>query len=638
MPPVDEGRSVTELLSRPRSGATVSDRRRSDKRRSDKRRSDRRSPGPDGQPAWFPLLPSAVVAAAVAVVVGLVLCVGLAVLGWLTAPGADVVAASRIGTWVWLLANGALLHVYAAGPGTVDSPATAAVGFTGPVAIAPLGLSLLLVFVLSRTSAAAIRAAVPVLAERPARRERRPLAVVVGATVLGYVGLTLVVARWLADGAATVRVDLSRTAVGAAVVGALGAGLGMIGAGGGWRRVLRRAPASLAAVVRGAAAGTGALTVASFVLLAVSLGIHLHRVVALSRAVGGGVVGQSLLTLGQLALLPQGIAYALSWITGAGFGVGSGTLVAPSGVVLGPLPAVPALGALPDPGTPGLWATVLVVVPALAGVLAGVLASRGVRLTGQRGLLAAAVAATLAGLGVGVLGTAMIAVSRARLGAGRLAEVGPVLAPAAVLLLASCTIGGLLGVLPAAVRAVLPSRPPVPPARDLQPPQPGWAGPRTPSPSTPDLSTPAPSTPAPSTPATSNQPPAPFTSPAPFISLAPTPPAPVAPAPVAAAPVVAGPSTGSVPVDPVLHRVLELLGADLRLLLRTRGVLGAADCAGDLGPEAQRGQHDREEHDEPGRAEDGAEYRGAGADPRPAGVAEAAHAETERDESGDHGQ
>jgi hypothetical protein len=237
MPPVDEGRSVTELLSRPRSGATVSDRRRSDKRRSDKRRSDRRSPGPDGQPAWFPLLPSAVVAAAVAVVVGLVLCVGLAVLGWLTAPGADVVAASRIGTWVWLLANGALLHVYAAGPGTVDSPATAAVGFTGPVAIAPLGLSLLLVFVLSRTSAAAIRAAVPVLAERPARRERRPLAVVVGATVLGYVGLTLVVARWLADGAATVRVDLSRTAVGAAVVGALGAGLGMIGAGGGWRRV-----------------------------------------------------------------------------------------------------------------------------------------------------------------------------------------------------------------------------------------------------------------------------------------------------------------------------------------------------------------------------------------------------------------
>lgn len=456
--------------------------------------------GPDGRPAYVAPVPAAVAGVAVAAGTGLVLCVGLAVLGWLAAPSSDVVAAARVGIWAWLLANGSALHVSAAGPGTVDSAATAAVGFTGTVAIAPLGLSLLLVAVLARTTAAVIRATAPpvrvpgtvrearALARHATRRELRPLLIVAGTTVALYVGAAALVAGHLAGGAHLVRVDTGRTLTGAAVVGLIGAGLGVVAACGGWRRQLRRAPAGIAAGVRGAGAGTALLLAVALVLLVTAVLGHLARVAALSHAIGGGAVGQSLLTIGQLALVGQGVAYALAWCTGAGFTVGAGTVVAPTGVVLGPLPAVPALGALPDPGAQPLWTSALVVLPAVAGLLAGAVAVRSVlraaaartdttpavvrvteladdapaghrtdRRTASATIAVAAAAAAGAGLGAALLATGLLAVSRAQLGTGRLAHVGPVTGAAALTLLVSCPLAALLAVLPPAVRRLLPS-------------------------------------------------------------------------------------------------------------------------------------------------------------------------------------
>lgn len=67
----------------------------------------------------------------------------------------------------------------------------------------------------------------------------------------------------------------------------------------------------------------------------------------------------------QLAYLPTFILWALAYIIGAGFAVGAGTHFSAFGVTSAPLPAVPILGALPQPGTGTPWIIALVVVPLL---------------------------------------------------------------------------------------------------------------------------------------------------------------------------------------------------------------------------------------------------------------------------------
>ncbi|MFE7508686.1 DUF6350 family protein [Promicromonospora sp. NPDC057488] len=91
-------------------------------------------------------------------------------------------------------------------------------------------------------------------------------------------------------------------------------------------------------------------------------------VTALEPGWTGGIV----FAVAQLALLPNLLLWALTWIAGPGFAVGEGTSFTPFGTVSGPLPAVPLLGALPgeDWANPvSAWAPLLVIA---CGVAAGV--------------------------------------------------------------------------------------------------------------------------------------------------------------------------------------------------------------------------------------------------------------------------
>ena len=76
-----------------------------------------------------------------------------------------------------------------------------------------------------------------------------------------------------------------------------------------------------------------------------------------------------MLTIAQLGFLPNLVIFALSWSTGAGFSLGVGSTAGPLGTAVGPLPAVPVLGALPagqlDAGAMAL------ALPVIAGILAG---------------------------------------------------------------------------------------------------------------------------------------------------------------------------------------------------------------------------------------------------------------------------
>ena len=67
----------------------------------------------------------------------------------------------------------------------------------------------------------------------------------------------------------------------------------------------------------------------------------------LYESVQVSILGAVVLTLGQLALIPNLVIYGATWLTGVGFSIGAGSLISPLGSQVGPLPAVPILGALP---------------------------------------------------------------------------------------------------------------------------------------------------------------------------------------------------------------------------------------------------------------------------------------------------
>src|SRR3546814_11092751 len=82
--------------------------------------------------------------------------------------------------------------------------------------------------------------------------------------------------------------------------------------------------------------------------------------------VGDGVI----FCLVMLVLVPNAMVFSASFLLGPGFTVGTGTLVSPATVAIGPVPMFPMLAALPENGpTPG-WMPALLVVPVLPAAVA----------------------------------------------------------------------------------------------------------------------------------------------------------------------------------------------------------------------------------------------------------------------------
>ena len=97
-------------------------------------------------------------------------------------------------------------------------------------------------------------------------------------------------------------------------------------------------------------AGTGvvlAMSAVSAILVSVMLLLNWVEVIRLYQSLQLSFFGTLTVSFGQLALMPNVIALANSWLTGVGFSVGEGSMVSPLGTELGPLPAIPMLAALP---------------------------------------------------------------------------------------------------------------------------------------------------------------------------------------------------------------------------------------------------------------------------------------------------
>jgi len=360
---------------------------------------------------------AAVVGGLATAAVGWVLVSGLVVCGWLMGDDAGLPAALELGTRLWLLGSGVPVGV-----GGLD------------VSLVPWGLTVVTAALLWRFGGYAARRV------RPAS-STGPFAVAVVVTlahVLPVLSAAIFLGEpWRAPGrwAAVVLVLL------VAAWGGAGARVG--------RPIGSSWPAALGGLPRAVAGALGVLLLAGTAVLVLGLVTGWDRVVDLDTALRAGSAGTALLVLIQATVLPNALVWSGSYALGAGFSMGSGTVVAPAATSLGVLPGLPLLGALPAVG-PGstlqLW---WLAFGALAGALAAWLALRG---GVTRRFDTSTLLGGLSGVAAALVFTGLAWTTSGDLGTVRLTGLGPRLVP---LLVMSTTTLGLSGMVTGAVVGVV---------------------------------------------------------------------------------------------------------------------------------------------------------------------------------------
>ena len=249
-----------------------------------------------------------------------------------------------MGSGAWLLAHGADLHLEGA-----------------VVTAIPLGLSLWCAWLVFRAARWAGQVSqVDDLASLG-------LATVVIAGSYGSLALGVAV---LSAGPRA-EIDLVGAFLGSALLAAAAGAAGLV-VGSGLRSEFRALlPGHVRAALFGGAVGLLALWTAGATLVALAVALRgeaVANVLARLRVDAGGAFFSLLLVL---LIAPNLAAWGSSYLLGGGFALGSGSVVAPSGVALGPVPAVPVLAAVPDSGASPTWLLSVLAVPVLCGLLVG---------------------------------------------------------------------------------------------------------------------------------------------------------------------------------------------------------------------------------------------------------------------------
>ncbi|MGZ8737383.1 MAG: cell division protein PerM [Nocardioides sp.] len=350
-----------------------------------------------------------------AVLVGLM---ALGLVGWFASDAGahgDTRDALRVGADAWLLGHGAHLRLDGA-----------------TITVVPLGLSIFCVYVAFRLGRWAT------LTSAPEDLAGAGLAAVVLAGLYGVVAVVTAVLASIGSAETT----LGRAFVGGFLVALVGGGAGLLTSSGAGAALSARVPETVRAVLGGALAVVLLFLVAGSTLVVAALLLDLGEAANVLSRLHPDAAGGALYTVVVAGVAPNAALLGGAYLLGPGFAVGTGTIVSPAMVVLGPVPAFPLLAALPPVGPGPAWATALVGVPVLLAAVAGVLVVRrhpdpGLEVGAGRGLAA------------GVLGGVLVALlvhsAGGSVGPGRMADVG---APFAEVLLAASAalgIGGLIG-------------------------------------------------------------------------------------------------------------------------------------------------------------------------------------------------
>ncbi|MGG5751064.1 cell division protein PerM [Zafaria sp. Z1313] len=212
-------------------------------------------------------------------------------------------------------------------------------------------------------------------------------------------------------------------------------------------------------VVRAGSLGYLAALGLAALVLSIDLAVRWVDISNIYQQLQAGPVGGSVLTIAQLGLMPNLALWTLAWISGGGVVLGTGSTLSTLETTVGPLPALPVLGALPTGELGNAW--VFMLVPVLAGFLAGWWFLRegedhlddwlALKITARwaslslstllLGLFTGAVAGIVSLIGSWLAGGS--------LGIGRLTEIGPNPWLTALLLAAEVAVGAMIGALTA---------------------------------------------------------------------------------------------------------------------------------------------------------------------------------------------
>ncbi|RXZ69719.1 DUF6350 family protein [Agromyces albus] len=231
------------------------------------------------------------------------------------------------------------------------------------------------------------------------------------------------------------------------------------------------------AVRIGAGAAFGVLALGA-VLVAVLVAIDYATIAGLYQSLGAGIDGGIALTVGELAFVPNLVVWATAWLLGPGFAIGAGTAVSPGGTLLGPVPGIPLLGALPTDvvALGGLWLIAPVLLGFVGAWLAFPDAASGHEVHGPRAVHGAGVSwwhPLAVGAGAGGVAALVLGVlawwSGGAAGPGRLAEVGPNAWAVAGVAAATVGVGAIVGSYAARARGIAPGDEPGPREREGRP-------------------------------------------------------------------------------------------------------------------------------------------------------------------------
>ncbi|TCO43902.1 hypothetical protein EV646_11194 [Kribbella antiqua] len=380
------------------------------------------APGPAPSEVTAPTKPvvlAAVISAGACLLTGLLTCAAVAVIGWLAATFGGASGAIRAGASAWLVAHKAGVTL---GSGTLT--------------VAPLGLTMFVGWCLYRGGKSAARTSAA---------DRTKDLILLSGTFAAVYGLGgLVVALLTADG--SLRVSPLSAFLGTASLALVAGTIGVLVESGAFDDIADATPSGLRDAVPAAVAAVLTVIAIASTLYGVLLAIHFSRITGMLELLDAGVVGSVVLFAICLMLVPNMVLYVVSFLAGPGFQLGVGTTIAPTGVDVGNLPALPLLAAVPaDGATPTYLLVLTAVVPLAAGVVAGlVVVRRGVadEDAAALGWDAFALRGGMAALLAGVMLYVLMALSGGSAGPGRMSVVGiPAALPAAGVLAAGMAIG-----------------------------------------------------------------------------------------------------------------------------------------------------------------------------------------------------
>ncbi|WP_083948415.1 cell division protein PerM [Thermobifida cellulosilytica] len=368
------------------------------------RRPDRPGGPPPAQERYTrPLYTSGGIGAATAAAVGLATLTTLTLAGWIAAPPSafsdDIVDVFRIAIRMWLVGH----HVELA---TSD----------GRVGLFPMGLLVLPGLLLYHSGRRLAR-----VCALPRLRHSFQAALALAGPYAAIAGTLALVGR---DDA--VQPSMPQALVTGFLLAFTAGGLGALrqllkDREIPWRRLLDLMPLRLRALLTGLFTASTVLALTGTLLFFAGLAAGFGEAVETTRELRPGVVGGILLFVVQLLYLPNAIVFGVSYAVGPGFAFGADTVVAPTGVALGPLPALPMLAALPDSGPAPVLSLVTLAAPFLAGALGGRRTLRGAPVPVNE---AAPLWGFVCGAVTGALWAGLAALAGGPLGADRLAEIG----------------------------------------------------------------------------------------------------------------------------------------------------------------------------------------------------------------------